>query len=179
MRIYLDIDDTLINTDIHNPRPANYLKPFLEYMLRNHEVYWLTTHCNGDASVPVSYLSRFVDKSVINLIGKIKPTCWSILKTEGIDMSNEFLWFDDSLSYGEEKVLKEHNKLGSYVKVDLDKNPDILREFVEKPPICKAYIIDFLKKSYMLHIWTWPKFTLGWHRKLDGPNKKILSVQKY
>ena len=35
MKIYLDIDDTLINTDMYNMRPANHLKEFLEYMLKN------------------------------------------------------------------------------------------------------------------------------------------------
>src|SRR3989344_5197945 len=121
MKIYLDIDDTLINTDMYNMRPANHLKEFLEHMLENHDVYWLTTHCNGDATVPVSYISRFAPQEIVNLVVKIKPTSWSILKTEAINMDEYFLWFDDTLSWGEEKALREHDKLTSYVKVDLDK----------------------------------------------------------
>ncbi len=178
MKIYLDIDDTLINTDMYNMRPANHLKEFLEYMLDKHDVYWLTTHCNGDPSIPTAYLGKFLPE-LIPLAMKIKPTSWNTLKTEAIDMSEDFIWFDDTLSWGEEKELEKNNKLGSHVKVDLDDNPDILLEFIEKPAICKAYIIDIFKKSYMLHIWRWPKFALGWHRKMDGPNKSIFAIKKY
>ena len=31
----------------------------------------------------------------------------------------------------------------------------------------------------MLHIWTRPKFSVGWHRKIDGPNKKIFGIESY
>lgn len=179
MKIYLDIDDTLLNTDIHDTRPANHLKPFLEYMVSNHDVYWLTTHCNGDATVPVSYMSRFVDHSLVALLMKIKPTKWSMIKTDAINMDEDFLWFDDVLSWGDEKALESKGKLSSYVKVDLDENPDILSEFIEHPPICHGYIVDIFRKSYMLHIWTWPKFALGWHRKIDGPNNSLFAIRKY
>jgi len=64
MKIYLDIDDTLINTDMYNMRPANHLKEFLEYMLRNHDVYWLTTHCDGDATTAVSCMNKFVSSEI-------------------------------------------------------------------------------------------------------------------
>ena len=136
MKIYLDIDDTLLNTDIHNTRPANHLKKFLAYMLNNHDVYWLTTHCNGDASIPVSYMSRFVSPDIVPFIMRIKPTRWEVLKTEAINMNEDFLWFDDVLSWGEERALQAKNKLNSHVKIDLDKNPDILLEFIEQSPIC-------------------------------------------
>lgn len=140
MKIYLDIDDTLLHTDISNIRPANFLKQFLEYMLKNHDVYWLTTHCNGDATIAVSYLSKFVTPEITSLIMRIKPTRWRgvkepdtdrLLKTDGIDMDEDFLWFDDVLSDGEEKALREKNKLASYVKVDLDKDPDFLEKFIK------------------------------------------------
>lgn len=179
MKIYLDIDDTLINTDYRNTRPAKHLKKFLEYMLNNHDVYWLTTHCNGDATVPVSYLSRFVSPDIIPFIMRIKPTSWNILKTEGIDMSEDFLWFDDTLSWGEERELKKHNKLSSHVKVDLDTHPDFLLDYIEKPAICRAFIIDLFYKSYMLHIWTWPKFSLGWHKKADEKNSRLFRIRRY
>lgn len=179
MKIYLDIDDTLLNTDIHNTRPANHLKPFLEYMLGNHDVYWLTTHCNGDPTVPVEYLSRFVSPEITALLMRIKPTSWEMRKIDAINLDEDFLWFDDVLMDSEEKLLRSKGKLSSHVMVDLDANPDILSEFIEHPPICKAYIIDILKRSYMLHIWTWPKLGFGWHRKVDGPNKSIFNIKKY
>ena len=59
---------------------------------------------------------------------KIKPTKWKVLKTEAINMNEDFLWFDDTLSWGEEQELKKHNKVSSYVKVNLDKDPDIFMD---------------------------------------------------
>ncbi|KKS62584.1 MAG: hypothetical protein UV28_C0008G0004 [Candidatus Collierbacteria bacterium GW2011_GWE2_42_48] len=132
MKVYLDIDDTLINTDIYNTRPANYLKGFLEYILENHDVYWLTTHCNGDATVPVAYLARFVTSDIVQLIMKIKPTKWRVLKTEAIDMASDFVWLDDTLSWGEEETLKSNNKLDSHITIDLDKNPDVLKDLIKR-----------------------------------------------
>jgi len=45
-------------------------------------------------------------------------------------MDEDFLWFDDTLSFNDEELLKSKNKLSSYVKVDLDNNPDILSSFI-------------------------------------------------
>jgi hypothetical protein len=183
MKIYLDIDDTLITNYISGvylkTKPANHLKEFLEYMIKNHDVYWLTTHCNGDADTAVSYLGQFVGKDIVDMIKKIKPTKWTHLKTEAVNMDEDFLWFDDQLSFDEEKQLREKGKLESFVRVNLELDPDILREFVDRPVACRGYVVDIFKKSYMLHIWTWPKFKAGWHRKIDGPNKRIFSIRKY
>ena len=179
MKIYLDIDDTLINTDMYAMRPANHLKEFLSYMVKNHDVYWLTTHCNGDATTAVYYMNKFVSPEITDLIMRIKPTRWKVCKTEAINMDEDFLWFDDVLSFDEEKQLREKGKLESFVRVNLDLEPDILKEFIDRPVSCRGYVVDLFKKSYMLHVWTWPKFKIGWHRKIDGPNKNYFSVRKF
>jgi len=183
MKIYLDIDDTLITNYIEGNsfkvKPANHLKKFLKHVIENYDVYWLTTHCNGDASTAVAYISRFIDNETIDLVKKIKPTKWNVLKTEAINMDEDFLWFDDSLFPEEEQQLKDKNKLGSFVRMDLENDPNILSDFLDQPPICKGYVIDFFKKSYMLHIWTYPKFSVGWHRKIDGSGEKIFRIKKY
>jgi len=78
MKIYLDIDDTIISPYINGVnlemKPANHLKQFLGHMIKNHDVYWLTTHCDGDATTAVSYMNKFVSPEITNLIVKIKPT---------------------------------------------------------------------------------------------------------
>ena len=132
MKIYLDIDDTLINTSRFERRPANHLKEFLTYMLNNHDVYWLTTHCDGDATTAAFYMNKFVDSDITDLIMRIKPTRWKVSKTEAINMDEDFLWFDDTLSDLEEKALVAKGKLGSHIKVDLDENPNILLEFISE-----------------------------------------------
>lgn len=131
MKVYLDIDDTLLHTDLFNMRPANYLMEFLTNLINKHDVYWLTTHCNGDATVPVAYLSRFVDQEITDLILKIKPTKWEIRKIDAINLDEDFMWFDDVLMDSEEKLLKSKGRLSNHIMVDLDANPDFLKDYLD------------------------------------------------
>lgn len=57
----------------------------------------------------------------------IKPTNWQTLKTEAIDMTQDFLWFDDYILDVEKQILLQHDKLESWVKVDLEDKPDQLK----------------------------------------------------
>jgi hypothetical protein len=81
--------------------PANYAPEFLKYVLSKYPdtTYWLTTHCNGDASVPVQYIGHLFDQEIAELMKLIKPTSWETAKTRAIDFSEPFLWFDDDLFY--------------------------------------------------------------------------------
>ena len=94
-------------------------------------------------------------------------------------MDEDFLWFDDTLYPVDEQALESKNKLDSYIKVDLIENPDILLEFVSRSPACRGYVVDVFKRSYMLHIWTWPRFSVEWRRKADGPNKSFFAVRRF
>ena len=49
----------------------------------------------------------------------------------------------------------------------------------ESVMFCRAFIIDFLGKRYMFHIWLRPHFALGWHRKRDGVRGKLIWVARY
>jgi len=42
---------------------------------------------------------------------KIKPTRWKVLKTEAIDMNEDFLWFDDAPTREDLDKLKKHNRI--------------------------------------------------------------------
>ncbi len=66
MNIYLDIDGVLLANNLH---PANYASEFLEYVLTSYpdSTYWLTTHCNGDASVPISHIGHLFDAKTVEL----------------------------------------------------------------------------------------------------------------
>lgn len=130
MKIYLDIDDTLIHTDLFNIRPANYVKEFLTNAVNSHDTYWLTTHCNGDPSVPVFYLSKIFPEQLMPLIMKIKPTSWDMRKIDAINLDEDFLWFDDVLMDSEEKLLISKGKRGSHIMVNLDDNPDFLKDYI-------------------------------------------------
>jgi hypothetical protein len=95
MNIYLDIDGVILAND---KQIANYSEDFIKHLVTNHNVYWLTTHCRGNTLY------------TCNLLKKILPTYWEINKTEAIDFSKPFLWFDDDL-------YKNENQLAKYLKI--------------------------------------------------------------
>ena len=118
MNIYLDIDGVLLKK---HGGPADNVLEFLKYMTDNHDCYWLTTHCRNGANQSVEYLEDKLPKEALEYLNKIKPAYWDTLKTEGIDFTKDFKWYDDYIMEAEEKVLKEHNCLDSFVRVENSK----------------------------------------------------------
>lgn len=131
MNIYLDIDGVILAND---KQASLHVKEFLKYVTDNFPTYWLTTHCKGDSSYTINLLSRFLDFETIEIARKIKTTNWSLSKTEAIDFSSPFLWFDDYLFDFEKDELVKHNALRSWVKVDLSVNTNQLRDYVNNFP---------------------------------------------
>ena len=136
MNIYLDIDGVLIANEMHTAMHAN---EFLKYVLTKYpdSTYWLTTHCQGDASVPMRHISHLFNDDVAELMKKIKPTKWfpSSSKTAAIDFSKPFLWFDDDLFPNERIELLKHGVLENWIEVNLRKDPDTLGKFLQSFPI--------------------------------------------
>jgi len=81
MNIYLDIDGVILAND---KQIANYSQEFIKHLVDNHNVYWLTTHCRGNALSTCELLQNFFDKKTMESINKILPTYWEINKTEAI-----------------------------------------------------------------------------------------------
>jgi hypothetical protein len=123
MNIYLDIDGVLITK---NSQPAKHVVEFLAYVTSNHQVYWLTTHCRGDAGVTVKYLKDKLPGEALPFLYKIKATGWHTLKTEAIDFSQDFRWFDDYAMESEKKILLDNNSLSRLNLVDLNKDSNAL-----------------------------------------------------
>lgn len=134
MNIYLDIDGVLLD---RNSERAPYAQEFVRLVLRKcpDSTYWLTTHCKGDASVPVRRIGHLFDPDTRALMGRIRPTTWDLAKTEAIDFSVPFLWFDDDCFDFERKALEKHGALDNWIKVDLRRRPDQLGQFVRSFPI--------------------------------------------
>ncbi|MFH0767415.1 MAG: hypothetical protein V1920_04925, partial [Bacillota bacterium] len=128
VNIYLDIDGVILAND---QQPAKHAKKFLQYITENHTVYWLTTHCKGDADYTVNFINRFFDVETLTFLKKIKPTNWSMSKTEAIDFSKPFLWLDDQLFDFEKEDLIKHNALKNWVELDLGKNVNQLLNNIE------------------------------------------------
>jgi len=130
--IYLDIDGVLLANDTN---PAKYANEFIKKVVTNYPTYWLTTHCRQKENYTVQLLSRFFPEETMRYIRQIKPTEWDVNKTEAIDFSSPFLWFDDDLFEGEKQELTKHNVLENWIEVDLRRDENQLGKFLASFPI--------------------------------------------
>ncbi len=132
--IYLDIDGVLLAND---RSPARYAPEFLRYVLEHYPntTYWLTTHCKGDAMTPIRHVGYLFDAQTVELMKKIKPTNWDISKTDGIDFSLPFLWFDDDCFDFERQILTQHSVFDNWIEVNLTKDENQLQKFIHSFPL--------------------------------------------
>lgn len=128
MDIYLDIDGVLLAND---QKVANYSQEFIKHMVNNHHVYWLTTHCRGNSLSTIDFLKEFFDSNIMKYVEKIKETYWEIDKTEAINFSKPFLWFDDDLFDEEREVLIKNNCLKSWIEINLTKDENQLKKYLK------------------------------------------------
>jgi len=135
--VYLDIDGVLLANDLN---PANYVHEFLEKVTSTYPTYWLTTHCKGDAGTAINRLSLVFPPETMALLKDVKATNWDLAKTEAIDFSKPFLWFDDDLFYEEKQDLLSHDRIDNCVEVDLKKDPNHLRRFITSFPIAVSEV---------------------------------------
>lgn len=106
---------------------AFFFKKLLVLLLSKHTVYWLTTHCKGETTTTISYLTQFLNPDTLELVKKVKPTNWNTYKTEAIDFSKDFIWLDGYLIEAEKETLREMRALDSWIPVDLQNNPNQLK----------------------------------------------------
>lgn len=130
VNIYLDIDGVLLINENHT---APFADEFLQYVIKKYpeSTYWLSTHCWKGENRCVELLSPFLKKETVNLLPKIKPTDWKEMKTDAIDFTKPFIWFDDDLWPEEQETLEKHNATDSHKMIDLNKNPNQLKEVIE------------------------------------------------
>lgn len=130
MNIYLDIDGTLIHEDAteNYGKPAAGLADFL-VALRPHATYWLTTHCrDGNPDRARSILKAHLPPEFHGDVDRILPTTWDYLKTDGIDWSSDFVWFDNTIHTAEWERFKTAGPNQQVVEVNLRDNPEQLIE---------------------------------------------------
>ena len=134
MNIYLDIDGVLLINEKH---ASPYASEFIEYVLKHfpETTYWLTTHCWRGEDRTQEILEPVLDKDTLELIDNIQPTDWGENKTDAIDFSRPFLWFDDDLYDEERMVLQQHDSLDGFVLIDLHKDRFQLQKLVDNFPV--------------------------------------------
>lgn len=133
MNIYLDIDGVLLDKG-----SASHGAPeFIKYVTSNFpdSTYWLTTRCSGDAESTVNQIKQYFDAETIGYLSSIRPTSWPIVKTQAIDLSQPFLWFDDALGWADKQKLEENNAFNNLIRIDLTKDPMQLVKLVNDFPL--------------------------------------------
>ena len=125
MKLYLDIDGVLLDYD--SGGVADGAVELIEYITKEFDCYWLTTHCKGDPTTAVSYLRECFQGDTIELLKKVKATDWTDLKTEGIDFDSNFIWLDDYPFQAELEVLKNFGASESLLRVNLKNKGELYR----------------------------------------------------
>lgn len=129
--IYLDIDGVILANETNL---AAHSTEFIRYIVTNYPIYWLTTHCQGDATVPLKHIGHLFDPDTRKLLQQIRPTTWNNAKTEAIDFAVPFLWFDDDLYPDEKEDLIQHGALSNWIEVDLKHDPNRLANILTRFP---------------------------------------------
>ncbi len=139
MNVYLDIDGTLIHEDAERAgKPAEGLVEFFD-AIRPYDVYWLTTHCmDGNPEYARAILYASLPDSYRSQIDQIRPTTWKEFKTEAIDYSKPFMWFENDVYEEERLSLRQYALMDRQwlAEVDLVANPRRLGEII------RTYLYD-------------------------------------
>jgi len=146
--IYLDVDGVIVRDNLGNfGKPALHL-PWLFSILGNGQadslfkVYWLTTHCmDGDDTQVMNFLEKKVEAHIFDLIKrmKIQPTSWKEMKTEAIDFTQDFLWFDDDVSLKDKEVLRTNRAENKLIEIDLTKDKHQIQRIIHSGLLGKEF----------------------------------------
>ncbi len=92
LNVYLDVDGVLRGC----ASPVEDIEEFLWFCLQNCYCYWLTSYCRGGANFAVQKIGGISQKLRFELEARVQPTDWHFSKSEAIDYSEPFVWFDDN-----------------------------------------------------------------------------------
>ena len=130
--LYLDIDGVLLKK---NGEVPHGLEDFLRFAISNFNCFWLTTHCKGNSSTPIRYLSKYFSPNQIELLQNLQATNWDSLKTDAIDFSRPFVWLDDQPFESEKLVLNSNGCSNQLIIVDLDRHRELKQVAIQLLPI--------------------------------------------
>ncbi|TGE21025.1 hypothetical protein [Hymenobacter metallicola] len=127
-KLYVDIDGVLLTAK--HTRPAPGVEEFVVFVTQHFECYWLTTHCKGDGTAALRYLSTYLPASSLTQLGAVQSTNWDALKTEAIDLGADFYWLEDQPFQAEIACLEAAGVADRLLVVDLS-TPEALRQLQE------------------------------------------------
>lgn len=125
--LFIDVDGVLLGKDDPGSPTvvlAKHTLHFLDFATRSFNVFWLTTHCRGDASTVTEYLRPYAPDDVMKLAGLIRPTSFRTMKTEALVAP--FFWLDDQPMASEIDWLENRGLRERWIEVNTRKRPDDL-----------------------------------------------------
>jgi hypothetical protein len=125
-RLYIDVDGVLIPSDIEADLPEHIL-PFIDFVTENFDCYWLTSYCRGNTRSLLKVLAGYFAPVTMEKLLKVKPTDFKKTKAEGIDLSSDFIWIDDSPTVVSKNMLSEVGRLDRLIVVDLETKDELIR----------------------------------------------------
>lgn len=129
LNIYLDIDGVIRGCT----SPQADIAEFLRYCLEHYpdSMYWLTTHCKHGYNHAAAALQGYLPQDLVDELSiKVQPAEWEVLKTDGIDKGQDFVWFDDNLFESEQRVLEAYCVADSYFRMD-PRDPAMAKKALE------------------------------------------------
>ena len=126
LNIYLDIDGVIKGCT----SPKEDIEEFLRNCLDNYpnSIYWLTTHCNHGVNRAPEALQGVLSQELVDeLARKVNTTEWEVLKTDGIDKDQDFVWFDDNLFESEKRVLETYYVYDGFFRMN-PKDPEMAKK---------------------------------------------------
>ncbi len=102
-----------------------YSIELIQYLTKNHQCFWLTTHCRGGENTTIQYLSQFYSKKELEYFKYILPTDWVDKKTEAIDFNSNFIWLEDYPFESEKLDLVKNKALKSLFVIDLKQKDEL------------------------------------------------------
>lgn len=128
MNIYLDIDGVILST----ASTQEDIEAWLNYILDNFpNIYWLTTHCRGEVNRAKFWLNGKLPTGLVKrMTEQIQMTDWGVLKTDAIDFTKPFIWFDDDLMLSERLILERYSCLSSHFAMS-PKDPMMAKKALE------------------------------------------------
>ena len=130
--IYLDVDGVILANEAH---AADYADEFIDHIVQNYPTVWLTTHCmHNDPETVLGRLEGLLKPHTMELLTQVRGAKWDLWKTEAIDFTKPFLWFDDDCYPEEQEALNQQGCLANWIEVDLYKNPQQLKDLLYNFP---------------------------------------------
>lgn len=138
--IYLEVDGVILK----NGKASPHVKPFISYIKRRFDVYFLTKITKDDIDIIIEHIDQKIDdKEVLSLLGDIKVKKWSEVRADGIDQNKNYLWYTNFDFDKEEEIFLTENNLGFGRKVT-DEETFFLKEL----EIYEKFRVDRLSPAY-------------------------------